>query len=187
MKDVFAAIEADLEAEATRKRRHFLPALVGASSLIVGLLAMAGVREDFAGLPLWRQVALSGSWLVCGLLFPAIGAGLWFPRRGVRTALALGGISLSVLAVVGWPLGHEEPHAAAPCGIALLVLGAGLIGIGALSGAFAMRRSIGSSAWYARRESREARRGRGRTGSWRERGDRIHPQNFDHATSSECR
>lgn len=147
--DVLRAIEADLDAAAAQKRRHFLPALIGAISLITALVAMAGVREDFGGMPLWRQTALGGSWVVCGLLFPAVGVGLWFPRRGARIGLVAAGIALPLAAVVGWPLGHEEAHAAAPCGIALLVLGAGLVGIGALSGAFAQRRSVGSSAWVA--------------------------------------
>jgi len=148
-RDILGAIEADLDAAAAEKRRHFLPALIGATSLIVALLAMGGIRDDFVDMPPWRQIALAGSWIVCGLLFPAVGVGLWFPRRATRIGLVVTGIALPLSAVVGWPLGHEEPHGAAPCGIALFVLGAGLVGIGALSGAFAQRRSVGSSAWVA--------------------------------------
>jgi len=148
-RNVFDAIGADLEAAAKAKRRHFLPATVGAISLILALLGMAGVREDFMELPLWRQFALGGSWVICGLLFPAVGVGLWFPGRLARISLAVAGVLLPLSALVGWPLGHDEPHAAAPCGMALVILGSGLVGIGALSGAFAQRRSIGSTTWVA--------------------------------------
>ena len=148
-RDVLGAIEADLAAAAAEKRRHFFPALIGAASLIAAMLAMAGIRDDVLEMPLWRQIALTGSWIVCGLLFPAVGVGVWFPRRAARIGLVVAGIVLPVAAVIGWPLGHDEPHGAAPCGVALLVLGAGLVGIGALSGAFAQRRAVASSAWVA--------------------------------------
>ena len=148
-RDASTLIEADLDAAAAHKRRHFLPALIGATSLVGALLAMAGVRDDFAQMPGWRQFALTGSWIVCGLLFPAVGVGLWFPRRSLRVAVVLMGIVLPLSSVLGWPLGHEAPHAAAPCGLALLGLGGGLVGIGAVSGAFAQRRAVGSSAWVA--------------------------------------
>ena len=148
-RDAFDAIGADLSAAAQEKRRHFLPALIGAISLILALIALAGIRQDFAGLPLWRQVSLGGSWLVCGLLFPAVGVGLWFPSRSARVVLAAVGLLLPLAAVVGWPLGAEPDHAAAPCGIALVALGGGLVGVGALSGAFAQRRSVASTAWVA--------------------------------------
>lgn len=148
-RDVFDAIGADLSAAAAEKRRHFVPATLGAASLIVALVAIAGIREDFLELPTWRQGALAASWVVCGLLFPAVGVGLWFPRRGTRVALAGIGLLLPLCAVVGWPLGHDSPHPAGPCGVALMVLGAGLVGIGALSGAFAQRRSANSTTWVA--------------------------------------
>ncbi len=148
-RDVFDVIGADLSAAVSEKRRHFVPATIGAISLIVALVAMAGIREDFLEMPIWRQGALGMSWVICGLLFPAVGVGLWFPRRGTRIALATAGLLLPLCAVVGWPLGHDDPHPVGPCGMALVVLGAGLVGIGALSGAFAQRRSAKSTTWVA--------------------------------------
>lgn len=148
-RDVLEAIGADLSAETREKRRHFLPALVGAISLVCALLAMAGIREDFIEMPMWRQIALGASWLVCGLLFPAVGVGLWFPARGTRIALAVAGIAIPVAAVVGWPMGTDPPQQAASCGMALVALGTGLVGVGALSGAFAQRRAATSTTWVA--------------------------------------
>ncbi|MGH1341208.1 MAG: hypothetical protein ACRBN8_06640 [Nannocystales bacterium] len=147
--DVFDAIGADLSAGTREKRRHFLPAFVGAVLLIFALLAMTGIRQDFDQMPLWRQAALGVSWLVCGVLFPAVGVGLWFPSRSARLALAVAGIALPLSAVVGWPLGTDAPHGAASCAIALVALGTGLVGVGALSGAFAQRRAATSTMWVA--------------------------------------
>jgi len=148
-RNVFDAIGADLSAGTREKRRHFLPALVGAISLIFALVAMAGIRQDFLEMPMWRQVALGASWIVCGLLFPAVGVGLWFPPRRTRIALAIAGVAIPLAAVIGWPIGAEPPHDAAPCGIALVALGTGLVGVGALSGAFAQRRAAASTTWVA--------------------------------------
>ncbi len=147
-RNAFDAIGADLSAAAAEKRRHFVPALLGGACLVAVLLMMAGIREDFAQMPTWRQIALGASWVVCGLLFPAVGIGLWFPGRGSRIALVGAGLAAPLFAVVGWPL-SDAPHPAAPCGIALVMLGAGLVGIGALSGAFAQRRAASSTAWVA--------------------------------------
>ncbi len=148
-RDVFDAIGADLSAGVQEKRRHFLPAVIGAISLIFALIAMAGIREDFVAMPMWRQLALGVSWLICGLLFPAVGVGLWFPGRTTRVVLAISGVVIPLCAVVGWPIGGAAPHQAASCGMALVALGTGLVGIGALSGAFAQRRAANSTAWVA--------------------------------------
>ncbi len=147
--DLMAAIGADLSAKAREKRRHFLPAVIAVCGLVLGLLAMAGVRGDFAALPLWRQLSLGGAWLVCGLLFPAVGVGLWFPTRGVRVALVVAGIALPLAAVLGWPPLRGASAPAAPCGLVLLALGACLVAVGAFSGAFAQRRSVQATAWVA--------------------------------------
>lgn len=148
-RDAFDAIGADLSADTREKRRHFLPAVVGAVSLIFALLAMAGIREDFIEMPLWRQIALGASLVVCGLLFPAVGVGLWFPSRNTRIALAIAGLAFPLAAVVGWPPGTGPAEHATSCGIALVGLGTGLVGVGALSGAFAQRRSASSATWVA--------------------------------------
>lgn len=147
--DALEAIGSDLSAASREKRRHFLPAVAGAMALVLGLLAMAGIRDDFAQLPLWRQISLGGSWIVGGLLFPAVGVGLWFPGRATRSLLAVLGIALPLAAVVGWPPGSDPPHSAVPCGVALAVLGGALLGVGTLSGAFAQRRSASATAWVA--------------------------------------
>jgi len=144
-RDVCEAISADLAAAARTKRRHFAPAIVGVGALIAALLAMAGVRGDFAAMPGWRPLALGASWVVCGLLFPAVGVGLWFPRRRTRIALAAAGLVLPLVGLLGWPLGHEPTKPPGACGLTVVLLGAGLVGIGALSGAFAQRCSAAAS------------------------------------------
>jgi hypothetical protein len=148
-RDVFDAIGADLSAAQTEKRRHFVPATIGAISLSLALVAMAGIREDISELGLWRQIAFGASWIVCGFLFPAVGIGIWFPRRVTRLSLIAAGVVLPLCAVLGGPQAQEHPHPAGPCGLALVVLGIGLVGIGALSGAFAQRRAKGSTIWVA--------------------------------------
>lgn len=148
-RDVFDAIGADLSAGTREKRRHFLPAIVGAISLIFALVAMAGIREDFIEMPMWRQLSLATSWIICGLLFPAVGVGLWFPGRRARIVLAVAGVAVPLAAVVGWPMGTDPPHEATSCGMALIALGTGLVGVGALSGAFAQRRAVVSTTWVA--------------------------------------
>ncbi|MCR9164857.1 MAG: hypothetical protein ACE37F_15265 [Nannocystaceae bacterium] len=149
MRDVLEAIGDDLSAAAAQKRRHFVPAALGAAALCLALLAMAGTRDDFAALPPWRQLAFAASWIVGGLLFPAVGVGLWFPGRAGRIALAAAGIALPVCAVLGGPAAHEGDHPAGPCGLALACLGLALVGLGALSGAFAQRRAARSTGWVA--------------------------------------
>lgn len=148
-RDVLEAIGADLSANTREKRRHFLPAIVGVLSLIFAVLAMAGIREDFIEMPMWRQLALAASWIICGLLFPAVGVGLWFPGRRTRIALAIAGIAVPLAAVVGWPMGTDPAVDPTSCGMALVALGTGLVGVGALSGAFAQRRAAVSTTWVA--------------------------------------
>ncbi len=148
-REALDAIGADLRAGTREKRRHFVPAIVGAVSLILAILAMTGIRGDFIEMPMWRQIALAASWVVCGVLFPAVGVGLWFPSPGTRTALAVTGIAIPLTAVLGWPMGSDPPEQALSCGLALVALGTALVGVGALSGAFAQRRSASSTTWVA--------------------------------------
>ena len=46
-------------------------------------------------------------------------------------------------------MGGDPPQGAMSCGIALVALGTGLVGVGALSGAFAQRRATASTTWVA--------------------------------------
>ncbi|MEM6292960.1 MAG: hypothetical protein AAGA54_16920 [Myxococcota bacterium] len=147
--DIFEAIGADLSAAQTKKRRHFIPAIVIVAIAIGGLLAMLGLRSDFASMPAWRQASFVASWFVCLLLFPAVGVGLWFPSRGQKVALATVGVLLPVTATLGWPIVPAGGHAAGPCAAMTLSVGVVLVGVGAVSGAFAQRRSRSSTVWVA--------------------------------------
>jgi hypothetical protein len=146
--DAFAAITADLERQQRSKRRHFTPALLFAIAIAVVLLAVVGVRADLLDQPPWQLVIQTASWVVCLIVFPALGIGLWFPPRWARVAIAIAGIGLSVLAALGWPPQDGDPGAG-PCAVVLVGAGALFLGIGATSGAFAQRRARSSGFWIA--------------------------------------
>jgi hypothetical protein len=146
--DAFAAITADLEQLRRSKRRHFTPALFFVIAVAVVLFAVVGLRVDLFDQPSWQLVIQGVSWVVCLVLFPAIGVGLWFPPRWGRVAVATVGIGSSLLAAVGWPP-QPGDTGSPPCAMVLLGAGAVFLGIGALAGAFAQRRARMSAFWVA--------------------------------------
>lgn len=146
------AITADLGRVHARRRRRFAPALAFVAVLVVGTLAGLGLRANLWDQPPWQVALQIATWLVCLVLFPAVGVGLWFPRPLTRVALAVGGVSLAIEAATGWPAAVPSTHAPrgdGPCWMVLGGFGLLLLGIGALAGAFAERRSHSATYWVA--------------------------------------
>ena len=90
---------------------------------------------------------------MCLVAFPAIGLGLWFPRREVRIALAVGGVALVSSAVIQIdPHGHMPPQTvgqafADPCFVVGVIMGGMLLALGLFSGAFTEQRRTTSVFW----------------------------------------
>lgn len=151
--DAVSAITRDLESLRARRRRHFAPALALAFVIVLGALVGFGPRSDLLEQPTWQLGVQIAAWLVCLVLFPAVGIGLWFPGRGGRALLAVGGVALAVVAALGVPLPAVETttdaHGGGPCWMVLGGCGLVLLAIGALSGAFEQRRARSSAFWVA--------------------------------------
>lgn len=145
-----AAICCDLDRERGQRRRHFTPALLMAIVVVVGVLAILGLRPDFTAQPDWQIAVQLVSWVVVLLVFPAIGVGLWFPSRTTRVLLAAGGVAASIVAATGLPdASPEGPAGGGPCWMVLAGCGLILLGLGALSGAFSQRRAQSAGYWIA--------------------------------------
>jgi hypothetical protein len=150
--NAFQAIMQDLRKEQRVRRAHFLPALLLASILVIGVLVSMKVRPDLLEQPP-AQLALQGAlWIMCLLVLPAVGVGLLFPGRWLRVGLATGAILLAAAASTGWPF--TGLHHGAEAGLdrcLMLVMGTGvmLVLIGFLSGAFVQRRGVASVFWVA--------------------------------------
>jgi hypothetical protein len=147
--DALSAITADLDNLKVHRRRHFTPALVMSAVAVAVLLFTLGSRPDLWTQPWWQVAIQIASWAVCLIAFPAIGVGLWFPSRPARVGLALLGIALAIVAALGWPAMPSQGAVGGPCGLVLTGTGLLLLGIGALSGAFAQRRASSAVYWVA--------------------------------------
>lgn len=124
--------------------------------VIGGSLAIVGARPDLLRQPPSQLAVLVGLWVLCLLVFPAIGVGLLFVSRGVRLALAVAAIAGTLAVTTGWPLQTPtlDPHvhdSGGMLGCFSLTLGAGLLllAIGFVSGAFVQRRAVTSVFWVA--------------------------------------
>lgn len=150
--NAFQAIMQDLRKQQRVRRAHFLPALLLAAILAIGVLVSTKVRPDLLEQPP-AQLALQGAlWIMCLLVLPAVGVGLLFPGRWGRVGLATGAILLAAAASTGWPLADLHHGAeAGRDGCMMIVIGTGvmLVLIGALSGAFVQRRGVGGVFWVA--------------------------------------
>jgi hypothetical protein len=150
--DLVSAISRDLASVRTRRRRHFVPAIGLALVILGAALVGFGLRSDLLEQPSWQLVLQAFAWLVCLVIFPSIGVGLWFPRRGTRIALAVGGVALAVASAVGIPFGGDDTRRigeGGPCWLVLAGCGLALLAVGAWSGAFSERRARSSTFWIA--------------------------------------
>jgi hypothetical protein len=150
--DAAKLITADLESLQQRRRRHFLPALGILVLALGGAMVVMGVRPDLLAQPWWQLALQCLLWVVCLILFPAIGLGLWFPSRGVRIGLASGAVGLALLATLGLPSAgmfeHDE-HGGLGCGMMVTVYAGVVLLMGLLSGAFIQRRRSAAVYWVA--------------------------------------
>lgn len=149
--DAAKLILADLDVQQSRRRRHFVPALVIALLAIGVPMAVIGLRPDLLAQPAWQLVLQCVLWVVCLIVFPAIGLGLMFPTRGTRVMLAGGAVGLTLLATLGVPvgLGDDEGHSGVVCSMLIVFYALAVLLMGLLSGAFVQRRSSSAVYWIA--------------------------------------
>lgn len=152
--DVSALIIGDLRSRQRERRRHFLPALLLAVLFVGGSLAVFGVRADLLDQPPWQLALQLLLWVLCFLVFPAIGLGLIFPRKGARLGLTLLAVIATIVAAAGQGLAGFTDlarHLTGEHGLGCvgLMMAAGLIilVIGVLSGAFSQRRRPSTVYW----------------------------------------
>lgn len=145
------AILQDLEQGQRVRRAHFLPALLLAAIVVVGVLVSMNVRPDLLQQPPGQLAIQIGLWVLCLLVMPAVGVGLMFPGRWVRVGLATGAILLAAAASTGWPFTHVHHGEVGvdSCLMMVMVTGTLLVLIGFLSGAFVQRRGVAGVFWIA--------------------------------------
>lgn len=151
--DAREVIEADLRRVQRIKRRHFSIALVAAVALSAAVVLLHA-RPDLLDQPPAQLVAQGVLFVLCLVVFPAIGVGILFPSTPVRIGLVLVAIAAVLVGTTGWPLpahGGYHPGLAGLEGCVLVVLGAGgaLVALGLFSGAFLQRRRRSSVFWVA--------------------------------------
>jgi hypothetical protein len=151
-------ITSDLDQAQKKRRQHYLPALGIAALVVVATMAIMGTRPDLLDQAPAQLALLAGLWVLCLIVFPAIGVGLLFVSRPIRIGLAALAIAGSFAAITGWPLGGHEFAATEAGGINPLLtpcfgvgFGAGVLvlGVGLLSGAFSQRRRFTAVYWIA--------------------------------------
>lgn len=150
--DAAKLICADLETTQRRRRRHFLPALGIVVLAIGGAMVVMGLRPDLLDQPWWQLALQCVLWLLCLIVFPAIGLGLVFPSRAARIGLAGSAVGLTVLATLGLPtpeMWAPDTHGGLGCGALVTIYAATVLLMGLLSGAFVQRRKTAAVYWIA--------------------------------------
>ncbi|PRP90575.1 hypothetical protein ENSA5_63780 [Enhygromyxa salina] len=152
--DAAKLIVADLESRQRDRRRHFIPALAIVVLALGGAMLLMGLRPDLLDQPWWQLALQCVLWVLCLIVFPAIGLGLVFPSRGARIALAVGTVGLAILATLGLPEGHmfgPDKHfdLGGGCGMMITVYATVVLLMGLLSGAFVQRRKTSAVYWIA--------------------------------------
>lgn len=150
--DAAQVILADLDMQQSRRRRHFAPALVIAMIAVAGPMLVIGLRPDLLAQPAWQLALQCVLWLLCLIVFPAIGLGLMFPSRGTRIGLAGGAVGLTLLATLGVPAGlaaEDHGHSGAACSMLVVFYALAVLLMGLLSGAFVQRRRTSGVYWIA--------------------------------------
>ena len=145
---------ADLQALQRERRRHFLPALLLVLFALAGVALIIGLRPDLLHQPWWQLVIQIALWVLCLLVFPAIGLGMLFPSRGARMALAAAALGLTPLATLGVPdnlrdgLTMDGAHFLGCATLSALYVFL-VLALGLLSGAFVQRRSTAAVFWIS--------------------------------------
>lgn len=152
--DAAQLIVADLQSLQRERRRHFLPALFIVVLALGGAMLMMGMRTDLLAQPWWQLALQCVLWVLCLIVFPAIGLGMLFPSRNLRIALAAGAVGLTILATVGVPdpasFGADEHvHIGGGCSMMIAIYSLVVLLMGLLSGAFVQRRKVSAVYWIA--------------------------------------
>lgn len=152
--DAFEAIRAEMGQTQRERRAHFRPALVLSVVVVIAPLVVMGVRPDLLQLPPAQLAVQVLLWVLCLLVFPALGVGVLFVGRTTRYLLALAAVALTVVASTGWPFVDVAAHthggeASYACMSVTLTVGVGMLGLGVLSGAFVQRRRMTAVFWIA--------------------------------------
>jgi hypothetical protein len=143
------AIVDDLSTLRRERRAHFAVGAVLAGVLLGGLVTTMA-RPDLLAQPWPALGAQIGLWVLGLVALPAIGVGLWFPRRHTTLGLTVATFGLAVVATFGWgaaSLGAAvvEPRCLAGAGMAGAI---GLV-LALASGAFVQCRRRTSKLWLA--------------------------------------
>ncbi len=150
--DAAKLIVADLESLQRRRRRHFLPALGIVILAVGGAMLLMGLRPDLLEQPWWQLILQCVLWLLCLVVFPAIGLGLLFPSRAARIGLAAGAVGSTVLATLGLPdpaMFEPDTHGGLGCGVLVTLYAMVVLLMGLFSGAFVQRRKTAAVFWIA--------------------------------------
>jgi hypothetical protein len=150
--DAAKLILADLDRARTRRRRHFIPALAIIVLALGGAMLVMGLRPDLLEQPWWQLALQCVLWLLCLIVFPAIGLGLLFPSRAARIGLAAGAVGLTVLATLGVPsstMFASDDHGGLGCSLMITIYAMVVLLMGLLSGAFVQRRRAAAVYWIA--------------------------------------
>lgn len=152
--DAAQLIVEDLESGQRRRRRHFLPALAIVTLAVGGAMLIMGLRPDLLAQPWWQLLLQCVLWVLCLIVFPAIGLGLMFPTRGARVGLAVGAVGLTMVATLGVPeaqvFGPDDHfHLAGGCGLMITAYASVVLLMGLLSGAFVQRRKTTAVYWIS--------------------------------------
>lgn len=135
------------------RRAHFRPALLLSLVAVVAPLVVMGVRPDLLDLPPGRLAVQVVLWVLCLVVFPALGVGILFVGRTMRYVLAGTAIGLSIIAATGWPfsqpISHNHGEMSFGCLSVTVITGVAMLGIGVLSGAFVQRRKMSAVFWIA--------------------------------------
>lgn len=149
--DVAKLITDDLRNLQRERRRHFFPALAIVVIAVGGALMMMGLRPDLLSQPWWQLTVQCALWVLCLIVFPAIGLGMMFPNRGVRVALAATAVGLAIVATLGIPDGSLASdthfHFGGGCEMMITVYAMVVLAMGLLSGAFVQRRKTSAVYW----------------------------------------
>jgi hypothetical protein len=143
------AIFDDLSTLHRERRAHFGTSAIVLAA-IVGALVATTLRSDLLTQPLPALVAQISLWGLGLLVLPAIGVGLWFPRRGASIAVVASTIVLASIATL-WPAqGPVEPAGLEPrCLMAVGMVGAIALAATMLTGAFHQCNRRSTRSWLA--------------------------------------
>jgi hypothetical protein len=146
--DVGAAIEVDLRGALRERRRFFAVALASAVVICGATLAAIGTRGDLWAQPRGLLVLQVAVWILGLGVLPSVGIGLIFPRRAALICAAIGSVGVGIIASVASEMATLGGLGLS-CAALVLMVGAALVGVAAVSGALTQRERVSSALWVA--------------------------------------